>query len=194
MNQQSTLVVDSVAARPAMWVRRLGAAVAFAGLTAAVARMSVPIPGTPVPFTLQPVAVLLSGLLLGGVLGATSQLTYLALGAAGLPVFAAGGGLAYFAGPTAGYLLAFPLAAGIAGFIASETPGLVRVSLAGLAGLFAIHVGGAAWLSVQPWLGGGSLAAFELSLIPFLVGDILKVALVAVVALGLSSRVRRLLG
>ena len=92
MTQQSILAVETVeavAARPAVWVRRLGVALAFAGLTAAAARMSVPIPGTPVPFTLQPVAVLLSGLLLGGVLGATSQVTYLALGAVGLPVFAA---------------------------------------------------------------------------------------------------------
>ncbi|MDH3297121.1 MAG: biotin transporter BioY [Gemmatimonadota bacterium] len=190
MNQHSTLVVDTAVSTRTHSLRRALAVLAFAGLTAIAARMSVPLPGTPIPFTLQPVAVLLSGLLLGGPLGATSQLAYLALGAAGLPVFAAGGGIAYFAGPTGGYLLAFPLAAGIAGFIASDAPGIPRVVLACLAGLFVVHLGGAAWLSLQPWLGGGSIAAFELSLLPFLLGDLLKVVLVAVVALGLGGRVR----
>ncbi|MFQ5529999.1 MAG: biotin transporter BioY [Gemmatimonadota bacterium] len=193
MNQHSTLAVDAPVASRAVWTRRAVAVLAFAGLTAVAARMSVPLPGTPVPFTLQPVAVILSGLLLGGALGATSQFTYLALGAAGLPVFAAGGGIAYFAGPTAGYLLAFPLAAGIAGIIAGDPPRPVRILAAGLAGLFIVHLGGAAWLSLQPWFGGGSIAAFELSLLPFLLGDVLKIVLVAVVALGLADRVRRLL-
>jgi len=194
MTQQSILVTDAAIAGHSVWVRRTVAVFAFAALTAFGARLSVPLPGTPVPFTLQPVAVLLSGLLLGGVLGATSQLTYLAIGAAGLPVFALGGGLAYLAGPTGGYLLAFPVAAGIVGAIASDKPGLSRILIAGLAGLFVVHVSGAAWLSLQPWFSGGSVEAFKISFVPFLIGDLLKVALVAVVALGLGGRVRRFLG
>ncbi len=194
MNQHSTLVADAAVAGHAVWVRRTVAVLTFAALTAVGARLSVPIPGTPVPFTLQPVAVLLSGLMLGGALGATSQLTYLAIGAAGLPVFALGGGLAYLGGPTAGYLLAFPLAAGVVGAVAGDRPGILRVVLAGVAGLFVVHVSGAAWLSLQPWFGGESVSTFELSLVPFLFGDVLKVGLVAVVALGLAGRVRRLLG
>ena len=194
MNQHSILVADAAGARHAVWARRTVAVFAFAALTAIGARLSVPIPGTPVPFTLQPVAVLLSGLMLGGALGATSQLTYLAIGAAGLPVFALGGGLAYLGGPTGGYLLAFPLAAGVVGAIAGDRPGMLRVVLAGMAGLFVVHMGGAAWLSLQPLFGGGTMATFQFSFVPFLLGDFLKVALVAVVALGLGGRVRRLLG
>lgn len=194
MNKHATLVADAAEASHAVWARRTAAVLAFAALTAIGARLSVPLLGTPVPFTLQPVAVLLSGLMLGGVLGATSQLTYLAIGAAGLPVFALGGGLAYLGGPTGGYLLAFPLAAGLVGAIAGDRPGILRVVLASVAGLSVVHISGAAWLSLQPWLGGGSMTTFELSFIPFLLGDVLKVALVAVVALGLGGRVRGLLG
>ena len=194
MNQHSTLVADTAVSSHAVWVRRTVAVLAFAALTAVGARLSVPLPGTPVPFTLQPVAVLLSGLMLGGALGATSQLTYVAIGAAGLPVFALGGGLAYLGGPTGGYLLAFPLAAGVVGVIAGDRPGILRVVLAGVMGLFVVHISGAAWLSLQPWFGGGSAGTFELSFIPFLLGDVLKLALAAVVALGLGGRVRRFLG
>ena len=194
MNQHPTTLVDASAVAPGVRTRQVVAVFAFAVLTAIGARLSVPLPGTPIPFTLQPVAVLLSGLLLGGALGASSQLAYLALGAVGLPVFAAGGGLAYLGGPTGGYLLAFPLAAGIAGAIAGDDRRVVRVVLGGIAGLFVIHMGGASWLSLQPWFTGGSVAAFELTFIPFLVGDLLKVALVALVVLGAGSRVRRLLG
>jgi len=193
MNQHSTIAADAAVSSPA-WTRQLAAVAVFAILTAIGARISVPLPGTPVPFTLQPVAVLLSGLLLGGALGASSQLMYLAIGAIGLPVFAAGGGLAYLGGPTGGYLLAFPLAAGIAGFIAGADRGIVRIVLGATAALFVIHLSGAAWLSLQPWFSGGSIAAFELSFLPFLVGDLLKVALVALIALGLGGRVRQLLG
>lgn len=193
MNQDSTLVAGAAVTSHTVWVRRTVAVAAFAAATAIGARLGVPLPGTPVPFTLQPVAVLLSGLLLGGVLGATSQLTYLAMGAAGLPVFALGGGLAYLGGPTGGYLLAFPLAAGLVGAIAGDRPGVFRVVLASVAGLLVVHISGAAWLSLQPWFGGGSMAAFELSFVPFFLGDLLKVALVAVVALGMGRRVQRFL-
>jgi biotin transport system substrate-specific component len=193
MNQDSTLVAGAAVTSHTVWVRRTVAVAAFAAATAIGARLSVPLPGTPVPFTLQPVAVLLSGLLLGGVLGATSQLTYLAMGAAGLPVFALGGGLAYLGGPTGGYLLAFPLAAGLVGAIAGARPGVFRVVLASITGLLVVHISGAAWLSLQPWFGGESIAAFELSFVPFLLGDLLKVALVAVVALGMGRRVQRFL-
>jgi len=201
MNRYGTTTIPTTAAATrATWGRRVIAVTAFAALTALGARLSVPLPGTPVPFTLQPVAVLLAGLLLGAGAGAASQLTYLAVGAMGLPVFAAGGGLAYLAGPTGGYLLAFPVAAALAGWIAGNpdsgsTAGrIMRVVLGSVAGLAAVHLGGASWLSLQPWFAGGSADVFRLTFEPFLIGDLLKVALVGVVALGLSGRVRRLLG
>lgn len=200
MNRHSTTVPAHVTTTDGAWVRRVVAVLGFAALTAVGARMSVPLPGTPVPFTLQPVAVLLAGLLLGPALGAASQFAYLAAGAVGLPVFAAGGGLAYLAGPTGGYLMAFPVAAAVAGWIAGDPargPAVLRVAriaVAAIAGLAVVHLGGASWLSLQPWLAGGSAEVFRLSFEPFFVGDVLKVALVAVLTLGLGGRIRRLLG
>jgi len=190
----------TVVASTDLWARRAAAVAAFVALTALGARLSMPLPGTPVPFTLQPVAVLLAGLLLGPILGAGSQFAYLALGAAGLPVFAAGGGLAYLGGPTGGYLMAFPVAAAVAGWIVGDPkarPALQRVLRTGtgaVAGLATLHLGGASWLALQPWMAGGPADVFRVAFEPFLLGDLLKVALVAVVTFGLGGRVRRLLG
>jgi biotin transport system substrate-specific component len=183
-----------------LWARRAVAVAAFTALTVLGARLSVPLPGTPVPFTLQPVAVLLAGLLLGPVLGAASQFAYLALGMAGLPVFALGGGVAYLGGPTGGYLMAFPVAAAVAGWIVGDPRGrpllgrVLRTVTASVAGLATLHLGGASWLALQPWLIGGSADVFGSAFEPFLLGDLLKVALVGVATVGLGGRVRRLLG
>src|SRR5207249_10368368 len=94
-------------------LRRGVAVLLGTALVAAAAQIAVPLPGTPVPVTLQPLAVLVVGGLLGAPLGAASLLLYLALGAAGLPVFTPFGvpGLGRLLGPTGGYLLAYPLAA-----------------------------------------------------------------------------------
>jgi biotin transporter BioY len=105
----------------ATWVR-VGAVVLGAALVAAAAQVSVPLPGTPVPMTLQPMAVLLVGGLLGAPLGALSMILYLAMGAAGLPVFTPTVplfGVARLFGPTGG-LLAYPLWLGV-GAVADGT-------------------------------------------------------------------------
>ncbi|MEJ2547029.1 MAG: biotin transporter BioY [Gemmatimonadota bacterium] len=177
--------VPSVA--PARIGMRVVALLTAAALTALAARVAVPLPGIPVPFTLQPVAVLLSGVLLGAAGGMRSQLLYLAVGMSGLPVFAAGGGAAYLLGPTGGYLLAFPIAAWVAGRIASRAPGAIGISFGALLGLVVIHLGGLAWLAAV----SGREAAAAVGLAPFFVGDLLKIALVTVVGLGVGSRVRR---
>src|SRR5256714_6840098 len=106
---ERTLVID----HSTLIIRRVAAVVLGALVVAAAAQVSVPLPGTPVPLTLQPLAVLVVGGLLGAPLGAASLLLYLALGAAGLPVFTPFGvpGLGRLLGPTGGYLLAYPLAA-----------------------------------------------------------------------------------
>ncbi|HEX7938960.1 MAG TPA: biotin transporter BioY, partial [Gemmatimonadaceae bacterium] len=97
--------------------RRVAAAgvLGFVVAISAASQVSLPIPGTPVPFTLQPMLVVLAGLMLGPTLGTASMLTYLAIGAAGAPVFTPGGlpGIARFFGPTGGYLLAYPAAAAV---------------------------------------------------------------------------------
>lgn len=90
-------------------------------LTAAAARVALPLPWSPVPLTGQTFAVLLGGAVLGARRGALAQALYLAQGALGLPVFAAGlGGAQVFAGPTGGFLLAFPLAAAVVGLCAER--------------------------------------------------------------------------
>jgi biotin transport system substrate-specific component len=147
----------------------------FAALTALGARLSVVLPGTVVPMTFQPVAVLLAGAVLGSRAGAASQVAYLAAGAIGLPVFAAGGGAAYLLGPTGGYLLAFPVAAWIAGLASSGRSGswFRAAAWLGLA-LVVIHAGGLAWLSI---LSGESLLSAS-AVRPFILGDALKILLV----------------
>src|SRR5207247_6936183 len=115
----ATTLLDVVTIRAASrGVRRaeqIGAVLFVAVATAAASQISIPLPFTPVPFTLQPMVVLLGGAALGARLGMTSQLLYLAAGIAGLPVFAASPvlpqGFARLLGPTGGYLMSYPLAA-----------------------------------------------------------------------------------
>ena len=106
-------------------------------LVALAARISIPLPFTPVPITGQTLAILLVGAALGSRLGFLSLLAYLAEGAMGLPVFAGGtGGLAKILGPTGGFLLAFPLAAGLVGLLV-ERFGLDRSFLGTLLAMLA---------------------------------------------------------
>src|SRR5256886_11594352 len=106
-------------------IRRVVAVVLGAALVAVAAQVSIPLPGTPVPMTLQPMAVLLVGGLLGARFGALSMILYLAMGAAGLPVFTPSPlllpGIGRLFGQTGGYLLAYPIAAYAVG--ALLTPG-----------------------------------------------------------------------
>lgn len=175
---------DAISRTPGVILGVLG----FAALTAIGARLSVPLPGIVVPMTLQPVAVLLAGAVLGSRAGAASQVAYLAAGAMGLPVFAAGGGAAYLLGPTGGYLLAFPVAAGIAGLAKQGHGSWFRAALFLAAALATIHLGGLAWLTV--W--GGESLATATGVRAFIVGDALKVMLVlAIVRWGPGALGRR---
>lgn len=166
-------------------VRRVIAVAAFAIATALGAQVFVPLPFTPVPATLQTLFVVLAGAMLGPTLGAASQLTYLAMGVAGLPVFFGGSfGLAHLLGPTGGYLLAFPVTAYVAGLVARPSGHRGVWTLARLfAGLFLasllILAGGTAWLVT---LTGDASGALTLGLAPFLIGDVVKVGLAALIA------------
>ena len=180
MQAQTALVsAPSVTARRALAVP-LGAA-----LVAIAAQLAIPLPGTPVPMTLQPLAVLLVGGWLGAGLGAGALILYLALGAAGLPVFTPYGlpGIARLLGPTGGYLLAYPVAAFAVGRLVGATeparkPGVARLSLAVFTGLVLIHLGGLAQLLI---LTGSATGALRLGTLPFLIGDLLKVAIAVLV-------------
>src|SRR5215212_9876498 len=105
--------------------------VGFAVALAAGSHVAIPLPGTPVPFTLQPLVVVLAGLMLGPAAGAASMVLYVLAGIAGLPVFAPMGapGIARLAGPTGGYIIAYPLAAWVAGMVAGRGAGFGRRAL-----------------------------------------------------------------
>lgn len=168
------------------WVRTGISVGFFAVLTAVTARISIPLPFTPVPITLQVLAVLLAGLTLGARTGAASQLTYLAAIAVGLPLTAKGlGGIAAFLSPTAGYLFAFAPAAFVVGTLAR--PGW-RTWLAMLAGIGVIYLGGASWLTV--WLGGDWSKAWSLGVAPFVVVDLAKAVIAAAVVDGARRWIR----
>ena len=155
----------------------------ISALTAALSQVSFPLPFTPVPFTLQPMVVLLGGAALGARLGAASQILYLMLGLAGLPVFAHAPdlpqGMLRLLGPSGGYLLAYPLAALVTGWLAER--GLdrrVATSLLAMgAGLAVVFAGGVAWLAKDIGLD----AALAVGLYPFLLVDAVKIAASAAV-------------
>ncbi|MET0626130.1 MAG: biotin transporter BioY [Pyrinomonadaceae bacterium] len=171
-----TLVGAFVA--PSDWTRSALVVVGFSLLTALAAQVVVPLPFTPVPLTGQTFAVLLTGALLGPRLGALAMLAYLAEGAAGLPFFRGGaGGVGHLSGATAGYLFAFPAAAYVTGHLAER--GWDRRFLTAAAAMFlgslVILACGCAWLS----LAVGVEQAFRLGVLPFLPGDVVKIALAA---------------
>jgi biotin transport system substrate-specific component len=190
MNRSEQLAVTGERAGPANLLLRRGVAAVLGAVTVAIAaQVAVPLIGTPVPMTLQPLAVLVVGGLLGARLGAAALVLYLALGALGLPVFTPGGlpGAARLLGPTGGYLLSYPVAAAVVGWLASSSRPL-RLLLASAAGMIVIHLGGSAQLAI---LTGNAGAATRYGLVPFLTGDLLKVGIAALLILALGPAVRR---
>jgi biotin transport system substrate-specific component len=172
------------ASAPARTSVRLASMVALTALTAIAAQVSIHVPFTPVPLTLQPMIVLVGSAALGARLGASSQLLYLVLGIAGLPVFAASPilpqGFGRLLGPTGGYLMAYPIAAFVTGYLAER--GFDRRYLTSLlamfAGLFTLFLGGVLWLAffaAAPAGPVGLTGALATGLYPFVVPDFLKV-------------------
>ena len=172
---------DRAGSRLAATGVRAGAVLFATALTGAAAQLSVVVPGTAIPVTMQPAAVLLAGAVLGARLGALSQAIYLALGVTGAAMFAVSPllapGLARLLGPTGGFLLAFPLGAFVAGWLADRgwTTGYLGAVAAMGAGLAAIYAGGALWLATQ----AGPQAIAGLGM--FAATDVLKVVAAAAV-------------
>ncbi|HEY4687735.1 MAG TPA: biotin transporter BioY [Anaerolineae bacterium] len=166
---------------------RVVAIVGFAALTALAARITIELPFTPVPITLQVLAVLLAGLMLGATDGALSQMAYVAAITAGLPLDAGGLGTAVWARPSAGYLIGFVAGAFVAGYLAEK--GLHRRRalrfVAGMAGVAVIYLVGAAWLTLG-FLGGDWIKGWALGVAPFIVVDVVK----AVIASGVAEGAR----
>lgn len=172
-NTLAAALVPRTRAKVAMAIAVFG----FALLTGISALWEIPLPFTPVPVTGQTFAVLLAGATLGLRAGAASQLLYVAMGLVGVPFFAGGSsGWEVVTGPTVGYLIGFVAASAVVGRLAERrqdrrvrtaVPALVAGSLViylcGMAGLMAIT-------------GMGAADAFTLGVLPFLVGDAVKVA------------------
>lgn len=143
-------------------------------LIAIAAQVAIPLPFTPVPLTLQPLAVIFLGAALGSTRGAAAATLYLLEGFAGLPVFSQGhGGAVWLVGATAGYLYSYPFAAWLAGFVSERGWGssVVRSITGMLAALAVIYIGGWSWLAILT----DAQTAFTAGIAPFIVADIVKV-------------------
>ncbi len=164
-------------------------------MVALAAHFALPLPFTPVPLTLQPLAVLALGLLLAPVDGALAMLAYLLEGAAGLPVFSptGPGGLLQLLGPTGGFLMVYPLVAFVCGAAVRRIGFCVTPYLAGVAaaclGTALLFLGGAGWLSHIAGLHGHAL--WVAAVLPFLPGEAVKILIAAGVYSALQSRFPR---
>jgi len=165
--------------------RAVVAVLAGSALLAASAHVSIPFFFTPVPFTLQPFAVLLLGLMLEPSLAFATLAAYLVEGAAGLPVFTPQGplGILHLMGPDGGFLLAYPFAAFLVSKLRRTLPRTFTfAAVSAAAGAVVYFLGGASWLAVvihQPMS-----VAFDLAVWPFVAGDALKVVLAAAIVTG----------
>ena len=158
----------------------------FGAVTAVGAYLMIPL--APVPITLQGLFLNLASALLGGTLGALSQVIYLLLGFMGLPVFAGGkAGLGVLLGPTGGYLIGFPGGAFIMGKMMEikKKPGILWMIFSMTTGWMVIYFCGVMWLSGVARLPLGQ--AMVLGVLPFLPGDLLKIIAAALIA----ARIRK---
>ncbi len=166
--------------------REIALAGLFAALTAVAAQITIPLPF--VPLTLQTLAIMLAGAVLGSRAGAMSQLVYLLMGSVGLPVFAnRSGGIQELVGFTGGYLIGFVLCAYVVGFILERSPKLtlVRGMLAMAAGMLAIYVPGVLVLTFHI---GSFSSAIMVGVIGFLPADAIKAFIAVGIARGLEAR------
>jgi len=164
---------------------------AFVVMTALGAQVRIPLPFTPVPITLQTFFVHLAGATLGPGFGAVSQAAYLAVGAAGAPVFAGGkAGLAVLQGPTAGYLVGFVLATIVVGGLIRRrpAPGYGWILFCMAAGSLTVYACGVSWLA---WVLNLPLpVAVAKGMLPFLLGDVLKTCAAAALFLAYRRQAR----
>lgn len=191
-----TAASPAIAPRSRTWLRNASFAVSGSLLVAVAAHISVPLFFTPVPFTLQTLAVLGLGLALGPSVAFSALMLYLLEGASGLPVFspAGPGGIAQLLGPDGGYLISYPLAAFAAGWLYRRARQSRFFSNFGAAitaaaiGDLLILAAGATWLATLTHLAPAKIAT--LAVLPFLPGDALKVIAAAAIVTGIA-RVRK---
>ena len=155
--------------------------IGFAAALAAASQVAIPLPGTPVPITLQPMLVVLAGFWLAPTAAVACMTLYLTAGALGLPVFTPVGlpGVARLLGPTGGYLLAYPVAALVASLLSRRFSGVAGRFAAALAAMAVIYAGGMSQLAIVT---GSFTAAALLGAAPFAVLDVVKSAVAALLA------------
>jgi biotin transport system substrate-specific component len=176
-------------AQSAAWWVQAALVVSASFFVALCARVTVPLPFTPVPLTLQNFAVLLVGLALGSRRGAMALVLYLMEGALGLPVFnpTGPGGIVQVLGPTGGYLMAYPVVAFVSGWVSEAgTKSFRRYAVAATLGEVVLFAGGLTWLTV--WTRGSWWQAAHFGLYPFVFAEVAKV----MAAAGLAARLPRL--
>jgi biotin transport system substrate-specific component len=183
MAKPATLVL-SRGNRALYWAEQVAIVLSASLFVALCARVTLPLPFTPVPLTLQNFGVLLVGLALGSRRGFAALALYLIEGASGMPVFnpTGPGGVAQLMGVTGGFLLAYPFAAGLAGWIAERgKASFARAAAAGVLAEVVLFAGGLSWLAVLTH----SLAqALRFGLYWFVFAEVIKVMLAAAVSTG----------
>lgn len=170
--------------------RQVALVVGASLFVALCARITIPLPFTPVPLTVQNFGVLLVGLLLGSRRGFAALALYLAEGAIGMPVFSptGPGGIAQLLGPTGGFLLAYPIVAWLAGYVMERgRKSFARAALGGLLGEFVLFFSGLSWLAV---LTHSVAQAFRWGLYWFLFAEVIKVMMAAGIAAQWQRRSR----
>jgi biotin transporter BioY len=167
------IIIPRIENKTLALVKDIALVLSFAILTGVCAKLKIEI--GPVPMTMQTLAVLLSGALLGSKRGAFSQLTYFFLGLAGLPWFSRGGGIQYLLSPTFGYLIGFVLAAYLVGSLAEKgfDRSIKTAILAMLVGNIVLYIPGLCWLAKFV----GINKVLTIGLYPFIPGDLLKLIL-----------------
>jgi biotin transport system substrate-specific component len=165
---------------------RLGVGIlAFVLATSFGAYVAVPLPGTVVPMTLQPLFIILAGAVLGPWGGAGAMASYLVLGLSGVPVFSFGGvGLPWLVGPTGGYLIAAPAAAFLVGTLTRGGAGRIKRALGLTVGIGVLYIGGVSQLLLLT--GQDLTTVLAVAVLPFLLGDLIKV----LIALLLLERIK----
>ncbi|EYE89369.1 bioY protein [Fervidicella metallireducens AeB] len=159
----------------------------FAALTCILAQISIPIPFSPVPITLQVFAVCISAVILGKKLGTMSQVIYILLGVVGTPVFAGfSGGLDKILGPTGGFILSFPVMAFIIGSFVERKQSFLNTFIALIISLFVCYLIGTLQLSFIMKL--SIEKALSLAVIPFIPLDLLKIIAAALLGLKIRSK------
>jgi biotin transport system substrate-specific component len=169
------------------WAKQAAIVLGASFFVALCARVTLPLPFTPVPLTLQNFAVLLVGLTLGARRGFAALILYLIEGASGLPVFnpTGPGGVAQLLGPTGGYLMAYPLVAGLAGWLLDfGKRTFARAAVAGLVAEIVLFASGIGWLAL---LTHSFSQAARFGLYWFVSAEIMKVMFAA----ALAVRIRR---